>query len=351
MTSASAIDTAAGRRPGPTLALPATPRFEWTVVGLSFAIGVAAHLDTWAHGHLASALETFLTPWHALLYASVAATTGFLVISAALTRSRGAEWRRALPDGYGLSLVGCGTFVVGGVLDGAWHVAFGLERNFQALVSPTHVVLIAGAGLVASGPLRAAWRRPGRAIGWTGIASATLTLSAVTYFAQFVHPFTSQWAALPLPQAGVPAEQAQQLGILGIVVHSGLLMGVVLLLVRRFALPFGSLTLLAGVTAAFVTMVKSADPIMLVGVLGGLAADALYVLLRPSPARLPRFRLFAFMVPLLLYSFYFTYLIGATGVWWPVHLWAGAPLVAGLTGLLVSIVAVPPPAPTPELVR
>jgi hypothetical protein len=347
MTSATnVIPTAAGSRRLRTRTLRASPRFEWAAVALSTAVVAGAHVDSWAHGHVASTLETFFTPWHALLYGSLAATTAFLVLCAAWTGARPWEWPRALPDGYALSLAGCVLFGVGGVLDLAWHLTFGIERNFQALISPTHLVLMVSAGLIVSGPLRAAGRRPGRAIGWPAIASATLTLTMLTFFGQFDHPFTAQWAALP--QTFVPVQPAEELGMLGVIFQSALLMGVVLLLVRRFDLPPGSLTFLMGVNAIFVTLIMGADPVIVVGIAGGVAADVAYRLLRPSPSRLTQLRVFAFLVPAVLYALYFAGLIRADGVWWPVHVWAGAPVVAGLTGLLVSLVAVSPPAPEPE---
>jgi len=344
MTSATdVLDTQTRRRQVPRRVLHASPRFEWAVVGLSAAVVSGAHLDSWAHGHVASTLETFFTPWHALLYASLAATTAFLVLCSAWTGARPWEWARALPDGYALSLVGCVLFGIGGVLDMAWHLTFGIERGFQALISPTHLILMVSAGLIVSGPLRAAWRRPGGAIGAPAIVSATFTLTTLTFFGQFDHPFTSQWAALPQPI--VPAQPAEELGMLGIVFQSAVLMGVVLLLVRRFDLPPGTLTFVMGVNAVFVTLINAADPIILIGVAGGVVADVAYALLRPAPSRPGRLRVFAFLVPTVLYALYFAGLIHADGVWWPVHLWAGAPVVAGLTGWLVSVLVVPPRVP------
>src|SRR5215470_15537635 len=187
---------------------------------------------------------------------------------------------RTLPDGYGLSLLGCILFAIAGVLDMTWHLTFGIERGFQALISPTHLTLMVSGGLIVSGPLRGAWRRPGRSIGWPAIASATLTLTVLTFFGQFDHPFTSQWSALPHP--ALPSEPAEELGIVGLILQAGLLMGVVLLLLRRFDLPAGSLTFLMTVNAAFVIMIKGADPVILVGVAGGVVADLLLVALRPS---------------------------------------------------------------------
>jgi hypothetical protein len=313
------------------------------MVGLGTAIAAGAHIDSWAHGHIAATLETFFTPWHALLYSSLAATTVFLVICAAWTGARPWDWGRALPDGYSLALFGCILFGLFGVLDLAWHLTFGIERSFQALISPTHLGLMFSAGLIVSGPLVAARRRPGRWIGWPTVASATLTLSLLTFFAQFDSPYTSQWSAAPRP-INVPVGPAEELGILGIIVYTALLMGVMLTLIRRFDLPLGSLTFVTGVNAAFITMIHGADPIIIVGVFGGLVADVLLVLLRPSPARMRQLRVFAFIVPAAIFAVYFFALIRVDGVWWPVHLWAGAPIVAGLTGWVVSLVAVPPTA-------
>src|SRR5215472_11871770 len=324
----------------------ASAGFEWAMVGLSAAVAAGAHLDSWAHGHVAATLETFFTPWHALLYASIAATTGFLVVTAAWTGARPWDWARALPDGYALSLLGCVLFGVAGVLDMTWHLTLGIERGFQALISPTHLMLMVSGGLIVSGPLRAAWRRPGRSIGWPAIASATLTLTLLTFFGQFDHPFTSQWSALPQPP--IPSEPAEELGILGLILYTGFLMGVILLLVRRFDLPVGSLTFLMSVNAVFVTTIKGADPVILIGVVGGVVADLLLLALRPSAWRPAQLRTFAFLVPAVLYALYFAALLRVDGVWWPVHLWAGAPLVAGLTGLLVSLLVVPPAVPEGE---
>jgi len=342
MISATPVMESAGGR-NLQLARVASPRFAWAMVGFSAIVAAGAHLDSWAHGHIAATLETFFTPWHALLYASIAATTGFLVVSAAWTGAKPWEWGRALPDGYALSLLGCILFAIAGVLDMTWHLTFGIERGFQALISPTHLMLMVSGGLIVSGPLRGAWRRPGRSIGWPAIASATLSLTLLTFFGQFDHPFTSQWSALPHPS--LPSSPAEELGILGMVLNAGFLMGVVLLLVRRFDLPAGSLTFLMSVNALFVTMIKGADPVILVGVAGGVVADLLLVGLRPSSMRLVQLRLFAFLVPAVLYVLYFAGLIAADGLWWPVHLWAGAPVVAGLTGLLMSLLVFPPSIP------
>lgn len=324
----------------PAAARAARPAFEWTFVALTTAIAAGSIIDAWAHNHLASTLETFFTPWHGILYASMVSMTAFLVVSAAWTGARPRAWVRALPDGYGVALVGCLVFAIGGVLDLTWHLVFGIERGFEALISPTHVVITIAAGLIAGGPLAAAWRRPDPRCGWSAVASAAFVLATLTFLGQFDHPFTSRWAAEP--RGALPSLVAEQLGILGVILQTALLMGLVLPLVRRFDLPFGALTLVVGYDVTTVTVIHDADPIILVGVLAGLAGDLLLLAMRPSSTRVRQLRILAFALPTLLYTMYFGALILDAGVWWPVHLWAGAPLLAGITGVLLSLLVAPP---------
>jgi hypothetical protein len=319
------------------------------MAGLCTLLVGGAYVDAWAHNHLGSTLETFFTPWHGLLYSSMAAITAFLVLSAAWTGARPWEWGRALPDGYALSLAGCFAFGVGGILDLTWHLIFGIERSFQALISPTHLILMGSSALIVSGPLRWAWRSQRRRAGWPVVVSATLLLAMLTFFGQFDHPFTSQWAAAPQP--AVPTAMAEELGILGVIFHTALSMTVVLLLIRRFELPRGSLTVILGSTSLLVTFIHSFDPIFLMGVIGGFVGDVLLATLRPSAARPVRVRVLASVVPVVIYALYFRALFVSDGVWWPVHLWTGAIVLAGATGWLVSLVVIPARAAAPAVVE
>jgi hypothetical protein len=317
--------------------------------GLCTLLVGGAYVDAWAHNHLGSTLETFFTPWHGLLYSSMAAITAFLVLSAAWTGARPWEWGRALPDGYALSIAGCFAFGVGGILDLTWHLIFGIERSFQALISPAHLILMGSSALIVSGPLRWAWRSQRRRAGWPVVVSATLLLAMLTFFGQFDHPFTSQWAAAPQP--AVPTAMAEELGILGVIFHTALSMTVVLLLIRRFELPRGSLTVILGATSLLVTFIHSFDPIFLMGVIGGFVGDVLLATLRPSAARPVRVRVLASVVPVVIYALYFRALFVSDGVWWPVHLWTGAIVLAGATGWLVSLVVIPARAAAPAVVE
>src|SRR6266550_8223922 len=114
--------------------------FEWTVVALSTWLMSGAYLDAWAHRHLAR-LETFITPWHGVLYSGIFAILIFLGVSALRNQARGNRLDQALPAGYNLSLLGAVLFGIGGAIDMLWHLHFGIEVNLAALISPPHLLL------------------------------------------------------------------------------------------------------------------------------------------------------------------------------------------------------------------
>ena len=323
--------------------IPATPRFEWTVVILSTWLMAGGYLDAWAHRHLAS-LETFFTLWHAVLYTGLFAILSFLAITALRNQARGRSPGQTLPAGYGLSLIGCVLFGIGGVLDLIWHLRFGFEVNIQALISPPHLLLMLALGLIVTGPLRAAWRRPGIRAPFTAIISATLLLSMFTFFDQFDQPLVNPWAA-GQGSTALPIRYIEQLGVLGIMVQSALLTGVVLYLLRRFVLPFGSLTLLAGLNGALLSSLEQNFALIPVAIGGGLLADLIVLWLRPGPGRTVALRAAAFLAPTAVSALYLLVLAVTRGITWPVHLWLGSIFVSGAIGVLLSFLAVPPSAP------
>src|SRR6266508_42803 len=311
--------------------------FGWVAVALAAWLVSGAHLDAWAHRHLG--FETFFTPWHAVLYSGWLANTVFFGAMALRGRREGSSWRHALPAGYGLTLAACVVFGVGGALDLAWHQAFGIERDFAADLSPTHLLLMAMAAVILAGPLRAAWYGHARRAGFEAVLSAAFLLSMLTFWAQFNHPFTDQWAGQP--RTVLPDVFNQEMGVQGVVLQAALLSGVVLALVSRFRLPAGSLTVILGVNAVYVTVVEQLNSMVLVAVLAGVIGDVLLAVLRPSTRRVPQLRLFAFLLPAELYLLYFATVLARSGTRWPVHVWTGSVALAGITGLLLSLLVAP----------
>ena len=171
--------------------------FDWLVAGLGVWFVGGLYLDGWAHVHM-PALESFFTPWHAVLYSGYLAHATALVLAFWRHRRRGARRSTALPDGYRASLVGVFIFFFAGVADMLWHVAFGIESGVEGLISPSHLGLAVGGGLMVTGPLRAALRRPGwEEESWLArmplVVSLTLLVSVLTFFTEYASPYGGTW--------------------------------------------------------------------------------------------------------------------------------------------------------------
>jgi hypothetical protein len=318
MGPAMAITAAASRPTGRALS---AAWFDWLFLATSAWLVGGGYLDSWAHGHLRT-LDTFFTPWHAVLYSGFAACAAVLVV----------RWlrERSLPEGYGLSLAGCGLFALGGLADMVWHTFFGIERQLAAVLSPSHLWLIVSGGLIVTGAIRAA--RPTAA----GLAPPVAVLGAAVAFCwlglttEFAQPYNQRMAAA-ISRGSVTYNQSIATAMFGVMLQSALLVGLILYLRQRFELPFGSLTVIIGLEAFVQGAANNLDFMVLVGVLGGLAGDLWMLLLRNRPAFL------AFAVPASLYACYIISLAIAYGTWWEVHALTGIVGVAGVTGWLVSV--------------
>jgi hypothetical protein len=356
-TAAPPLDSA---RPLPTRAgIAGGLRFDWLMTVLAVWVVVGLFVDGWAHTH-GMADTSFFTPYHALLYAGLLATLLVLTAVLAANRACGLAWGRALPVGYGLALVGALLFALGGGLDLVWHTLFGVEANVEALISPSHLVLALGGWLVVSGPFRAAWAREAPARSWGALLPMLLTLtgllSLLTFFTQIAHPVPNPhfWGG-PAPISRGAAHALEEMGIVSLLLTSALITGQILLTMRRWALPFGALTLVLTVNAALMSLLyDDARPGMALllattsAAIAGLGADVLLRRLRPSVQRPSALRRFAFLTPAALAAANFAVVGLVGGLWWSVHLWSGAILLAGVVGLLLSYLLAPPAAPRDE---
>jgi hypothetical protein len=320
--------------------------FDWTMTALSLLFLGGAFLDGWAHTH-GRVDQSFLTPWHAGLYGGYLATASALVAVTARNVRRGYLWRHAAPAGYGLSLLGVGLWFVGGPADLVWHELFGFEADVEALLSPAHLLLAVGAGLILGGPFRAASRR-GTPESWARrlppLLSLTFGLSLATFFTQIAHPLANLWAA---GTARPPsAALAQELGVVSILFNAALMMGAVMIAQHRELARPGAFTLMFTVNGVAMGFLYDHGPYPTAAVVafaaGGVVTDVLRGLLRPAPDRLASARLFAFLVPAALHTLYFVCLRLTDGLWWSVHVWVGTIVFAGVLGWLLSYLAVLP---------
>lgn len=172
---------------------PAPVRFDWFMGVLAALLIAGIFQDGWAHNH-GMVDQSFFTPWHAVLYGTMALNGVVLLGYGLLNLRRGCRFRDGLPYGYWLSAIGVVLFLLGGVLDLAWHSLFGIEEDINALISPTHLLLALAAAFVLSGPIRsvaarvradapASWRDTGPAV----LAAASM-LSLLAFFTMYANP-------------------------------------------------------------------------------------------------------------------------------------------------------------------
>jgi len=302
-------------------------------------------LDGWAHNH-GMVDQSFFTPWHAILYSGYAVTAAVILGAVIRNLLAGHAGLEAIPAGYELSLLGIAIFAVGGVGDLIWHTLFGIEMDIAALLSPTHLILAIGLALIITGPLRAAWRRADVLQGWAYqlpmILSLTSLLSLFTFFTQYANPIVHSIADIQAP------DEVQSLGIVSILFQTAIFTSLILFAVRRWRFPLGAFALIIAINDASSSILADDSPVIYVAILGaitGLIVDLLYHSLKHTADGPDQLRLFAFAVPVILYSIYFIALSVLHTITWSVHLWAGSVVLAGITGWLISYLVMPPHTP------
>ena len=319
----------------------ATVAFQWAMGAAAIVLSAGGVLDNWAHFH-GLVDHSFFTPWHAVMYGMMA-TLGIVLGSLALANVRkGYRPNQSLPPGYLLSLTGVFVFIVAGLLDLGWHLMFGIEQATEAFVSPTHIFLCVGGLLAGTGPLRAAYLTlaPATTRGWRSLGpmllSAMGALIALGIFTQIVSPMNDLFAAKDAANtSGTFLLNSQSFGIAEMIIQTMLLMGMVLLLVRTWALPFGAMTLLVGLPS--LTQLLMRDHYWLIlGVVGtGLVADLVLLRLSP-PLEVTRLYYLAALVPTIYGASMFVVLMLTDGLQWSANMVLGSLLYTSATGLFLA---------------
>lgn len=333
-------------------------RFDMVVALLNTIILAGLFLDGWAHNNVPTFIETFFTPYHALLYG------GYMLLALFLTGThfrniwKGHSFSKALPQGYFLALVGIGLFTIGGIGDLIWHEIFGFEEDMEALLSPTHLLLASGASLFATAPLRAAWQRPTeleQEMKWSQLAPAIISmlvlLSLLTFFTQYA-TLARSYLFVNRPRVWGDVWLHDTAAIFTVLMPILLMVGAILYLMRRWVLPVGTMTFLIGINYALMFLmtwnVSIPTPMTLPAfVVTGVFADMLYIWLKPTSTRLGAVRWFSFLTPFVMVGLYMGVLLLTKGLWWKIHMWGGVPFLAGVTGLLLSYLVFPAQIPNP----
>lgn len=71
-------------------------RFDWLMIALCSWLLIGVYIDGWAHNHF-NIIDTFFTPWHAVLYSGFLSIVIFLAITLARNIRQGFYWWAAVP--------------------------------------------------------------------------------------------------------------------------------------------------------------------------------------------------------------------------------------------------------------
>jgi hypothetical protein len=314
-------------------------RFDWAFSILATALVVAGYYDAWIDRHLAPQA-----------WAHAPSQAAWLLVTLFLTGTALARWLRErrpesiLPDGYLLSALGCAIFAVG-ILSGIWwQDVYGPEvTGVPAIFRPSNLIQIAAAGLIVTGPLRAAVGRGELVAGPTALVSSTLLLATITFFSQWDHPYVNVWAT---QLHGLPANPyafiGQEFGALSLMMQAAIVTATILMLLRQIRLPRGSITVMLTATAVLVCTQMGYFQYVGVAAVVGVLSDLLLYWAQPRSDRLTQLRVFAAVTGALLPAVYLLEIaIWEGGTYWGPDVVYGSILACGLVGWLVSYFTFP----------
>lgn len=309
------------------------------LTGMWLIIGV--FIDGFAHNH--GVVETFFTPWHAILYSGYLACAVWIFILTFQNKSKAhyGNWIEAVPAGYKLGVAGVIIFFIGGIGDMIWHTVFGIEKNIAALLSPTHLILLTGGLLILTSPYRAlcAFEKdetPTFRQLLPALTSVALTFAVMAFFLMYAWSFRNPlWMARE--------EDAVGRAVVDFLITTMLLIVPVLLVLKRWKLPFGTVTyffVFESVLMAVLDGFREYGAIVIL-LISGLIADLLLSSIKDKDIGAWQYRGVFFVTPVLIWSLYFAGLRIFDTLDWAPELWGGTIFLCGLCSLGLSILAAP----------
>ncbi|WP_141692627.1 hypothetical protein [Paenibacillus pectinilyticus] len=305
----------------------------WLIIGL--------FIDGFAHNH--GAVETFFTPWHGILYSGYLACAVwiFMMIRMNKITHRYATWTEAIPVGYKLGVAGVILFFIGGLGDMYWHTVFGIEKNIAALLSPTHLLLLAGALMILTSPYRAiSHAEKGAAPTFRqllpALTSIGLTFTVFAFFLMYAWSFRQNlWMAREQDAIGR--------AIVDFMLTTMILVIPLMFVLRRWKLPFGTVTFFFLFEAIFLAVLDGFAHYgsIVILLISGIIGDVLFHGIKEREVTDWRYKGVFFILPVLIWGLYFIGLKLFHTLDWPPELWGGAIFLCALCSLGLSILAAP----------
>jgi hypothetical protein len=371
-----AIRVSGNARPQTTLKEDAITAFlaSYTLVALFW--------DGLRHNNL-TGVDNFFSPPHIAMYLGLGGL-GVWIALLLLRYQKGLDdldWS-AVPRGYRLAFAALPLAAVAGPLDFIWHEAYGFENQIDSTFSPPHQGLFYAGAMLAAIPAASAWQRRGAAPSLREFLPTVFSLTSVTAAMLFVvHQI------LPFYGGGVVASQAFQddiagradafspgadaehveglsraithygdnafpfyffsthTAVAGILLYTIAMMGMVLVLRRRWRIPAGSLTVSFTFFALLWPMLSEYREWELIPslILAGIAGDLLLARFGDDAAKVGRIRLFALLLPPVIWALFFLCIeLLQDGLGWEPTLWVGLLGTTAGLGYALSLLVFPP---------
>ena len=315
--------------------------------------------DGYAHSNFVDELESFITPWHGLIFAGYLACLGVITMAVHARLVDGRSLLQAVPVGWNPAAAGVGLFALGFVGDGIWHTVYGIEADLEALLSPTHLLMLAGGLAVMSSPLLADWqsdaiaRRSSFAELGPVIAAMTLIMSTVSFFLIWTWPVNNgrplesfmDFAANRGDAESVLLGLGEVSAVAAYLVFAVVLVAPILLLARRWHIPSGA-TLLITIApwvlmnAAFMSFF--AWQRLIPAVVGAVSIEFLLVRL---PGRVWTWRIVGAAFPLIVFGLDMVVMQIVWDLGWSPELVVGTVVASSFVGYGISILIHPPAVP------
>jgi hypothetical protein len=330
--------------------------------------------------------ESFFSLAHIVLYTGMSVFAVYLGLVLAKYQARagarplrGMVDLKAIPVGYGVSLIGLCLLGIAGPWDLLWHSLYGFEINVEAIVSPPHLALFFGGLLVSSTGIRSMWAKRDLAPDFRTFLPALMSGILFTGILTFITMYTSALMTNVGPTSAFVDDVKQNFhdvisnqtvglteGLRGygdnlfpyhyytvshalasMVITTLVLLGPTLLMLRRWRVPFPAFTVMylaIGLLNCVMTQYRDAW-LLIPLVIAGLTVDLLQRALAPGPNRrltLGGIRLVGPVTAAALWFSYYAVMAIHLGIGWKPPTWVGANVLGVMAGFGVAFLVAPP---------
>jgi hypothetical protein len=371
-----AIRVSGNARPHTTWAEDAVTAFlaSYTLVALFW--------DGLRHNNL-TGVDEFWSPPHIAMYLGLGGL-GVWIALILLRYQKGLDvldWS-AVPRGYALAFAALPLAAIAGPADFIWHEAYGFENQIDSTFSPPHQGLFYAGAMLAAIPAASAWQRrqaaPSLREFLPTVFSLTSVVAAMLFVVHQIVPFYGGGIVATQDfqddiagrteafSPGADAEHVEGLSralthygdeafpfyffsthtaVAGILLYTIAMMGLILLMRRRWRIPVGSITVMFTFLALLWPMLSEYREAELIPalVIAGVIGDLLL-------ARFDgRIRLFALLLPPALWALFFLCVeLFQGGLGWEPTLWVGLLGTTAGLGFAMSLLVFPPYSGTVE---